>query len=325
MRAMLCKELGGPSSLRLGEIAAPAAGPGEVLVRVRAAGVNFPDVLMTRGGYQLKPTLPFVPGMEAAGEIAALGAGVSGWAAGQRVIAGTRVGAFAEFVCAKAEDLWALPDAWSFAEGAGFRVGAMTAFAALEHGAAVKTGETVLVHGATGGMGLAAVQLAKLRGAVVIATGSSDAKLAVVARQGADHVVNLTRGDWVAEVKALTDKRGADVVFDPVGGEVLLRSLSAAAAGGRLLVIGFTSGGPTQLPSNHILIKRLSVIGVRAGENARGNSAIARDYAETLPALMRHDTMRPHISLKVPLERASEALTALVERRVVGKAVVEVA
>ena len=324
MRAMMCSELGAPSGLRLVDLPVPTPGPGAALIRVRAAGVNFPDVLMLAGGYQFKPPLPFVPGMEVAGEIAALGPGAAGWSVGDRVIAGTRTGGFAEFVCAPLADLWALPAAWPFAEGAAFRIGAMTAVAAIDHGAALKSGETVLIHGATGGMGLAAVQLSKLRGATVIATGGNDAKLAVVARQGADHVVNLGHGDWVAEVKTLTGKRGADVVFDPIGGEVLLRSLSAAAPGGRLLVVGFMSGSPTQLPSNHILIKRLTVIGIRAGETARTDAAIAASYAETLPALMRHAAMRPHISLRVPLERAADALAALVDRRVVGKAVVEV-
>lgn len=326
MRAILCERLGEPDTLRLVERPMPEPKAGEALVRVHAAGVNFPDVLMVRGAYQMKPELPFIPGIEAAGEIAALGPGVTGWRVGQRVLAGVPTGAFAEYAVAKAQplSLVPLPDHWSFAEGAGFRVATLTAYHGLVQCAGLKARETVLVHGASGGVGLAAVQLAKHLGANVIATGGSDAKLAVVKSYGADHVLNITAdGDWVAKVKALTEGQGVNVVFDPVGGDVLAKSVRASAIAGRLLVIGFTSGGPTQLPSNHILIKRISVIGIRAGEAVRGDPVLAVDWVAAMPRLLGSADMRPHISIREPLERASAALQALIDRRVIGKAVIE--
>lgn len=326
MRAIVCHELGEPDVLRLEELPDPVPGPGEVAVRMRAAAINFPDVLMVRGGYQFKPEPPFTPGIEGAGEITALGTGVTGWRVGDRVIAGAATGALAELAIVKAAPLTliAMPAAWSFAEGAAFRVCALTAYHSLMQSARLAEGETVLVHGASGGVGLAAVKLAKHLGARVIATGVNDAKLEIVQAHGAEHAINLTRGDWVRDVKAITGGKGAEVVLDPVGGEVLLRSLSAAATGGRVLVVGFTSGGPTLLPSNHLLIKRLSVIGIRAGEAVRSDPALAADWIAAMPGLMAHDAMRPHISICEPLERTATAMRALLERRVVGKAVVEI-
>jgi len=327
MRAIVCERLGEPDVLTLRDLPDPRPGPGQVLVRIHAAGVNFPDVLMVRGGYQFKPPLPFVPGIEAAGEIAALGEGVTGWRVGDRVIAGARNGAFAELAVVDAAPLMLmrLAAGWSFGEGAAFRVTALTAFHCLVQCARVMRGETVIVHGASGGVGLAAVQLARHLGACVIATGTSEAKLDIVRRHGADHVLNVRHADWVAEVKALTGGRGAEVILDPVGGEVLLKSLHAAAPAGRILVVGFASGGPSSLPSNHILIKRLSVIGVRAGEAMRNSPALAAGWISAAPGLMADDALRPHISVREPLEHAARALNALVDRRVVGKAVIELA
>lgn len=325
MRAVVCDRLGDPSVLRVEERPIPEAGPGEVVVRVGAASVNFPDVLMVAGDYQHKPELPFVPGMEGAGTVHATGEGVTNWKAGDRVIFGVRPGAFAEYVRLKAAGkLMKLPADWSFAEGAGFRVAAQTAFHSLVHRAALKKGETLLVHGASGGVGFAAVQLGKHLGARVIATGSDDTRLAVVRASGADEIVNYRSGDFVAAVKALTDGRGCDVIYDPVGGEVLEKSVRAAAYGARLLVVGFTSGGPSKLMSNHILIKGLSVLGVRAGETIlRLSPELGRDYVEELPRLAALGVMRPNISHRFPLERAADALRALLDRKVVGKAVIE--
>ena len=325
MRAVVCDRLGDPSVLRIEERPVPEAGAGEIVIRVGAASVNFPDVLTVSGEYQHKPELPFVPGMEGAGIVHAVGADVGKWTRGERVIFGVRPGAFAEYVKLKASgNLMRLPADWSFAEGAGFRVAAQTAFHSLVHRAALKRGETLLVHGASGGVGMAAVQLGKHLGARVIATGSDDARLAVVRTSGADEVVNYRKGDFVAAVKGLTDGKGCDVIYDPVGGDVLEKSVRAAAYGARLLVVGFTSGGPSKLMSNHILIKGLSVLGVRAGETIlRLSPELGRDYVEELPRLAALGVMRPNISHRFPMEQVADAFRALIDRKVVGKAVIE--
>jgi NADPH2:quinone reductase len=327
MRAVVCDRLGDPSVLKIEERPIPEIGPSDVLIKVGAASVNFPDVLMLSAGYQHKPELPFIPGMEGAGTIAAVGAEVKNWQAGDRVIFGVRPGAFAEYVRVPATgNLMRLPAGWSDAEGSAFRVGATTAYHSLVHRAALKAGEVLLVHGAAGGVGLAAVQLGKHLGARVIATGGDDARLAVVREQGADRVVNYRIADFVSVVKDMTDGRGADVVYDPVGGEILEKSMRAAAYGARLLVVGFTSGGPTKIMSNHVLIKGLSILGVRAGETARRQgSDFAKDYAVELPRLAGLGVMRPHISHRFPMERAADAFRVLIDRKVVGKAVIEIA
>ena len=325
MRAVLCETLGDPSVLKIVDLPVPEPKAGEVLIRVRAAALNFPDVLMVAGGYQHKPALPFIPGMEAAGEIVALGDGVAGWVVGERVIFGKRPGCFAEYVAAPADALsMKVPEGWSFVEASAFRVGATTAYNGLVHRAGLKRREVLLVHGATGGVGMAAVQLGKHLGAHVIATGGDDAKLEVVRAQGADFTINYRTTDFVPLVKSLSDGRGADVIYDPVGGETFERSLRCAAFGGRLLVIGFTSGNPSALKSNHILIKCLSVIGVRAGEHARHHRPFADDYARELPGLAAQGVMRPHISHRFALERVAEAMDIIQQRKVVGKAVLEI-
>ncbi len=325
MRAVVCDRLGDPSVLKIEERPVPVVGPGEIVVKVGAASVNFPDVLTVSGEYQHKPELPFVPGMEGAGIVHAVGPDVTKWAPGDRVIFGVRPGAFAEFVKLEATgNLMKLPAGWSFAEGAGFRVAAQTAYHSLVHRAALKKGETLLVHGASGGVGLAAVQLGRHLGARVIATGSDAARLSVVRANGADEVVNYRTGDFVAAVKGLTDGKGADVIYDPVGGEVLEKSVRAAAYGARLLVVGFTSGGPSKLMSNHILIKGLSVLGVRAGETIlRLSPELGRDYVEELPRLAALGVMRPNISHRFSMEQVADAFRALIDRKVVGKAVIE--
>jgi NADPH2:quinone reductase len=327
MRAVVCDRLGDPSVLRIEERPTPEPGPTDVVIRVAAASVNFPDVLMLSAGYQHKPELPFVPGMEGAGTISAIGAEVTNWREGDRVIFGVRPGAFAEYVRVPAGgNLMRLPDGWSLSEGAAFRVGATTAYHSLVHRARLKNREVLLVHGAAGGVGLAAVQLGRHLGAQVIATGGDDERLAVVRQQGADLVVNYRTQDFVSLVKGVTDGRGADVVYDPVGGEVLEKSLRAAAYGARLLVVGFTSGGPTKIMSNYVLIKGLSILGVRAGETVRRQSSpeLGQDYATELPRLAALGVMRPHISHLFPMERVADAYRALIDRKVVGKAVIEI-
>lgn len=325
MRAVVCDRLGDPSVLKIEERPIPAPRPGEIVIKVGAAAVNFPDVLTVAGSYQHMPELPFVPGVEGAGSIHAVGTGVTGWRESDRVIFAVRPGAFAEYVKVSAAGLlMRLPDGWSYAEGAGFRVGAQTAYHSLVHRARLGSGEVLLVHGAAGGVGLAAVQLGKHLGAHVIATGSDDGRLAIVKAHGADEVVNYRTTDFVAAVKDSTGGKGANVIYDPVGGEVLERSMRAAAYGARLLVIGFTSGGPSRIMSNHVLIKGLSILGVRAGETVRRLSPeLGRDYVEELPRLAALGVMRPHVSHRFPMERAADAFRALLDRKVVGKAVIE--
>jgi NADPH:quinone reductase len=326
MRAVVCDRLGDPSVLKIEDVPVPEVGPSDVLIRVGAASVNFPDILMLSAAYQHKPELPYIPGMEGAVTVAAVGAEVKTWRAGDRVIFGVKPGAFAEYVKVPASgNLMRLPEGWSDAEGSAFRVGAVTAYHSLVHRAGLKAREVLLVHGASGGVGMAAVQLGRHLGAQVIATGSDDKRLAVAREQGADLVVNLRTDDFVSTVKGMTDGRGANVIFDPVGGEVMEKSMRAAAYGGRLLVVGFTSGGPTKIMSNHVLIKGLSVLGVRAGETARREgTTYFRDYATELPRLAGLGVMRPHISHRFPMERVADAFRVLIERKVVGKAVIEI-
>jgi len=330
MRAVVCDRLGDPSVLKIEERPIPEPGLADIVIKVGAASVNFPDVLMLSAGYQHKPELPFVPGMEGAGTVHSVGAEVKDWRIADRVIFGvkpssTSGGAFAEYVRVPARgNLMRTPAGWSDAEGAAFRVGAQTAYHSLVHRAQLKKREVLLVHGASGGVGLAAVQLGKHLGAQVIATGSDDARLAVVRDNGADLVVNYRTADFVSVVKGMTDGRGADVIYDPVGGDVLEKSMRAAAYGARLLVVGFTSGGPTKIMSNHVLIKGLSILGVRAGETVRRLSPeLGQDYATELPRLAALGVMRPHISHCFPMERAADAFRVLIDRKVVGKAVIE--
>lgn len=326
MRALVCNALGDPAALEIENRPIPRPRAKEVVVQVGAAAVNFPDVLTVQGLYQHKPELPFIPGMEGAGKILAVGKDVIDWRKDDCVIFGVRPGAFAEYVRVPDNDrqLMALPEGWSWSEGAGFRVAAQTAYHSLVHRAALKEGETVLIHGASGGVGLAAVQLAKHLGATVIATGSDNARLAVVKDAGAAHVVNYRKADFVAAVKELTGGKGCHVIYDPVGGEVLEKSMRVAAYGARLLIVGFTSGGPSKLMSNHILIKGLSVLGVRAGETPlKIAPEQGRDYVEQLPKLAALGVMRPHISHRFPMDRVADAFRVLTDRKVVGKVVIE--
>ena len=323
MRAVVCDRLGNPSVLKIEERSIPEPGPTDIVIKVGAAAVNFPDVLTVSGDYQHKPELPFIPGMEGAGIVHAVGTGRDDWKIGERAIFGIRPGAFAEYVTvSRRNHLLRLPEGWTFAEGAGFRVAATTAYHSLVHRAALRKGEVALIHGASGGVGLAAVQLAKHLGARVIATGGDDRRLAIVKQNGADDVVNYRTADFVAAVKELTGGKGADVIYDPVGGEVLEKSMRAAAYGARLLVVGFTSGGPSRLMSNHVLIKGLTVMGVRAGETLLRQPHMGYSYEE-LPKLAALGVMRPNISHRFPMDRVADAFRALLDRQVVGKAVIE--
>ena len=323
MRALVVETLSEDfSGCAVRDVPTPTPGPGEVLVRVRAASVNFPDLLMTRGEYQFKPPLPFTPGLDLAGEVAALGEGVTGWGLGDAVVGGARLGGFAEYAVLSAEALKPKPERLSFAQAAAYGAAYLTAYVALVRRARLEPGEWVLVHGAAGGVGLAAVDLAKALGARVIAASASDAKLAEIQRLYApDAVVNVTDG-FKDQVKAITGGRGADVIYDPVGGDVFDESVRCIAFDGRLLVIGFTSGRIPNVSVNMPLIKGFSVMGVRAGEYGRQFPEKGRENAQAVWRMADEGVISPHVHVELPLENWREAFDLLANRRVVGKAIV---
>lgn len=323
MRALVVEDLA-PSyaGCAVREVPTPTPGPGEALVRVRAASVNFPDLLMTRGEYQLKPPLPFTPGLDLAGEVVALGEGVTGLTIGDAVVGGARLGGFAEYAVLSAGALKPKPARLSFAEAAAYGAAYLTAYVALVRRARLEPGEWVLVHGAAGGVGLAAVDLAKALGARVIAASASDAKLEQVkALYAPDATVNVTQG-FREQVKAITGGHGADVIYDPVGGDVFDESVRCIAFDGRLLVIGFTSGRIPNVSVNMPLIKGFSVMGVRAGEYGRQFPEKGRQNAEAIWTMANEGTIRPHVHAELPLDRWREAFDLLANRKVVGKAVI---
>ena len=316
-RKVVCRELGAPESLQLESFAAVPLAPGEVRVAVQAAGINFPDVLMAAGEYQLKPPLPFTPGMEAAGDVIEVN-GVDGVAVGDRVIVKMRHGGYADQAVVTASQLTPLPSTFDYAEGATFLAGHGTAYHALIDRGQVQPGEVLLVHGAGGGVGLAAVEMGKMLGATVIAAASSEAKLAVAQARGADHLVLYAREPFRDAVKRITDGRGADVVFDPVGGEVFENSVRCIAWGARLLVIGFT-GGIGLARTNLLLIKGASVLGVRAGEAVRRNPALGEVRLKALLAWAEAGKIRPNVSHRLPLEDYAKAMRLLVDRKAIGR------
>ncbi len=317
-KAVVCRELGPPERLRLESFAAAPLAPGQVRVAVHAAGINFPDILMAAGDYQLKPELPFTPGVEAAGEVTEIAGGVAGVAVGDRVIVRMRYGGYADEAVVAPAQLTPLPANFDYAEGATFLAAHGTAHHALVDRGALAPGEVLLVHGAGGGIGLAAVEIGKLLGATVIAAASSEAKLAVAKARGADHLVLTTREPFRDAVKRTTDGRGADVVFDPVGGETFENSLRCIGWGARILVVGFT-GGIGLARTNLVLIKGASVIGVRAGESARRNPAAGEKRTRALLQWAEAGQIRPHISHRLPLENVAQAMRLLIERKAIGR------
>ena len=311
------------SGLTVGPWPVRDPGAGEVRVRVRAAALNFPDLLMTQGTYQYKPEPPFVIGMEGAGEVEALGPGVEGLEIGQAVYFGCRNGAMVERLVLAAREVRPAPPGWSHAEAAAWRVGAVTAWVGLSRRGELQAGETLLVHGATGGMGLAAVQLGLHLGATVIATGRSASKLEAARAVGAHHLIEIGPEGFREQVKALTGGRGADVVFDPVGGAVFEESARAIAWNGRLLVIGFASGRIGVVPSNIPLIKGFSIVGVRAGEYGRRDPVRGAEHQQAIESLAAQGIFRPVIGARFPLARAAEAMACLAGGQLPGKIVVE--
>lgn len=328
MRAYRCHEFGDYRHITIEDVPATSPGPGEVSLRVRAAGVGFVEMLMIQGKYQLKPPLPFTPGGECAGEVIAVGEGVSAFKPGDKVMGGgslgTGVGVYADEVATPAANCRALPEPFSFAEGAAFMSAYKTAHVALIARGNLQPGETLLVHGASGGVGLAAVEVGKVLGARVIATGGSDEKLAAVKQKGADHVINYEKGPFKDEVKALTGGRGADVIYDPVGGDVFDQSVRCIAPFGRLLIIGFTSGRIPTVPVNMPLIKQFSVVGVRAGEYGRMFPEGGRQVTEELLKWANAGRVHPHVHATFPFDGLVDAFDEIASRKVVGRIVLEV-
>jgi NADPH:quinone reductase len=325
-RAWMCTELSADfSGLQLVQRPSRAVAAGEVRVRVDAASLNFPDLLMTQGKYQFKPPLPFVAGMECAGVVVEAGPAVHDLSVGDAVCFGAHGGAFVEELVAPASELRHAPPGFSMAEGAAYGVAALTAWVALVRRGALQAGETLLVHGASGGTGLAAVQLGRHLGATVIATGSSAHKLQAARELGAHHALVLGPGaaGLIDAVKALTGGAGADVVFDPVGGDLFDASVHCIAWGGRLLVVGFASGRIATIGSNLPLIKGFSVVGVRAGEYARRDPVRGLQNRLAVDALAAQGLFRPHIGARFAFEQLPEACRAMAARQVAGKIVVE--
>lgn len=324
MKAVICHEFAPVEALRVGEAPAPELAPGQVLIDVRAAGVNFPDGLIVQGKYQSKPPLPFVPGSEAAGTVRAVAPGVAGFSAGDRVVAFCGTGAFGEQVAVPASQVYALPDGADWATAAGMLITYGTSYHALKDRAALRRGETLLVLGAAGGVGLAAVELGALMGARVIAAASSPAKLALARDHGAAELIDYANEDLRARVKALTDGKGVDVVYDPVGGASAIAAVKSLAWGGRHLVVGFAGGEIPAIPANLLLLKSAAAIGVLWGNHLRADPAHhAGNIAELLRWLVE-GRIRPGIDAIFPLDRAVAAIEHVMARRAQGKVILAV-
>ena len=324
MKAILCTAYGPPESLIVEDVPSPVPGPGEAVIAVKAASVNFPDVLIIENKYQVKPPLPFSPGSELAGIVKTVGDGVTTFKAGDRVMAITGYGAFAEEVKTEARRMLAIPDGMDFATAAAFGLTYATSEHALVDRGALKAGETLLVLGAAGGVGLAAIEIGKILGARVIACASTGDKLAVCREHGADETINYATEDLRERIKALTAGAGADVVYDPVGGAYTELALRSIAWRGRLLVVGFAAGEIPKIPLNLTLLKGCSIVGVFWGDWARREP---QHFAEAMARLGRwyaDGRLTPHISATFPLERAADALILMASRKVTGKVVLSV-
>jgi NADPH2:quinone reductase len=324
MKAVLCKAYGPPDSLVIEDVASPIPGPGEAVVSVKAASVNFPDVLIIENKYQVKPPLPFSPGSELAGIVKAVGDGVTHVKPGDRVMAITGYGAFAEEVKAEARRMLPIPAGMDFATAAAFGLTYATSEHALFDRAALKTGETLLVLGAAGGVGLAAIEIGKILGARVIACASTGEKLAICRQHGADETINYATEDLRERIKALTAGNGADVVYDPVGGSYTELALRSIAWRGRLLVVGFAAGEIPKIPLNLTLLKGCSIVGVFWGDFARREPAHFAEAMARLDTWYAQGKLKPHISETFPLERAADALKLMAARKATGKVVLTV-
>jgi NADPH2:quinone reductase len=322
MKALLCRanadDIG---TAKIEDVTLPDLGANEVRIRVRAAAVNFPDILMIQGKYQHKPELPFVVGGERAGDVIAVSSGVTRFKIGDRVVGGALSGGFAEEAQGPESSYRPIPGNADYAVASAYTTAYLTAYVSLVRRGELAKGETLLVHGAAGGVGLAAVDLGKVLGATVIATASSDEKRAFLKDYGADHV--LPSSGFRETVKELTGGRGADVIYDPVGGDVFDESVRCIAFNGRILIVGFTSGRIPTVGVNMPLIKGFSIVGVRAGEYGRKFPEKGRQNIEAIDTLLAEGKIRPHIYARFPLDKAVAAMQMLTTRKVIGKVVIE--
>ncbi len=321
MKAVLCKELGLPEKLVVEDVPSPEAGKGQVVLSVKASGVNFPDTLIIQGKYQFKPELPFSPGGEVAGVVKTVGEGVTSLKPGDRVIASSGWGGFAEELVVDATRTIPMPDNMDFVPASGFVLTYGTSYHALKDRAQLKAGETMLVLGASGGVGLSAVQLGKVMGAKVIAAASTDQKLEVCKANGADELINYAKDDLRARVKEVTSGKGVDVVYDPVGGAYSEPALRELAWKGRFLVIGFAAGDIPKVPLNLALLKGCAIVGVFWGSFTKREPDANRKNNEDLLQFFAQGKVKPHIHATYPLERAADALNDMMYKRVSGKVV----
>ena len=321
MRAAVVDRLMEPEDLTVREIEPGGVGEGEVRVEVRAAGCNFSDVLMLRGEYQVKPPLPFVPGGEVAGVVSEVGSGVDHVVPGDRVLCRCALGGFAESVVAPAQAAYRMPDSLSFEAGAALPTVYPTSYAALVWRAPLESGETLLVHAAAGGVGLSAVQIGKALGARVIATAGGSEKLEIARQAGADVLIDYRKDDFVSRVLEETDGRGADVIYDSVGGDTTDRSLKCIAWNGRLLVIGFASGDIPSIKMNRVLLKNISLVGLHWSAYPEKEPARIDECLAGLFEMAAAGRIEPLVSARYPLEDAGAALSALASRKTVGKVV----
>ncbi|HLZ65014.1 MAG TPA: NADPH:quinone oxidoreductase family protein [Aliidongia sp.] len=321
MRAIVCNALGEPETLSVETLASPPLGRGQVRIHTHAAGVNFADGLMVAGSYQEKPPLPFTPGFEVAGVVAELGAEVEGLAVGDRVIGLVSVGGYADEAVVDAGAVYKIPAMMTFEAAAGFPIAYGTSHGALDWRADLKPGETLLVLGAAGGVGLTAVEIGHAMGATVIAAASSPEKLAVAKSRGAAHLIDTSAEDLRARVKDLTQGRGVDVVYDPVGGDLFDAALRSIAWEGRIIVIGFAGGRIPQIPANLLLVKNCSAVGFYWGSYRAKDPARVRASFETLLGWVADGRLKPHVSESFPLDDAAKAIRVLQSRKATGKVV----
>jgi len=324
MRAVICEDWCGPDGLVIGDVPPPPLVEGAVRVAVKAAGVNFADTLMIQGQYQVKPPHPFSPGLEVAGEVVECAAGVSNVKPGDRVMAMVHYGGFAAEVVTDATGVYAIPDSMDYVTAAAFPVVYGTSHIGLAAKLDLKPGETLLVNGAAGGVGLSAVELAKRMGATVIATAGGPEKLAIAEEQGADHLIDYRNEDIRARVKVLTDGRGVDAVYDPVGGSAFDASLRATAQGGRILIVGFASGDVPQIPANILLVKNISVIGYYWGAHRTLDPKLIADSFAELLTWYDAGQLKPRVSHTFDLADVEQAMETLTGRTSTGKVVLTV-
>lgn len=319
VKAVVCHSMA--EKLQLGEMPSRPLAAGQVRIKTRACGINFPDLLMTTGRYHVKPEPPFTPGFEASGVLSEMAPDVKGWKVGDKVMVRVWYGCYSEEVVVDAESLLPLPEGFSFEEGATFVLATSTAINAVMQRGQLQQGEFLLVHGSAGGVGLVAVEVGKLLGATVIATASSEEKLAIVKSRGADHLINYAKEDFKEAVNRITAGHGADVIFDPVGGEVFQQSLKCVAWGGRILIVGFAGGEIPQVKMNLPLLRCCSLVGVRALEHLKRSPEQGRAYVKQMMEWAEQGKLRPYISHSFSIERFQEAMDIVSGRKAIGRVV----